>query len=62
MNHFLRRVAALAAVGVAVASLAAANVPLPELSNVPNCVSFSPTAVLQYKVTIVGLSGPLNAS
>ena len=34
----------------------------PTLSTVPRCVTVSPTGALAYKVTIVGCSGPINAS
>lgn len=62
MDRFLRRVLALAVVGVACASLAYANVPDPTLSNVPRCVGVSPTGALAYRVTIIGSGGPINAS
>jgi hypothetical protein len=62
MDRFLRRVLALAVVGVASASLAYANVPDPTLSTVPRCVGVSPTGALAYRVTIVGSGGPINAS
>jgi hypothetical protein len=62
MDRFLRRVLALAVVGVASASLAYANVPDPTLSTVPRCVGVSPSGALAYRVTIVGSGGPINAS
>lgn len=62
MDRLLRRVLALAVVGVACASLAAANVPVPELSTVPKCLGISPNGNLAYRVTIVGIAGPINAS
>ena len=62
MDRFLRRVLALAVVGVAAASLAYANVPDPTLSTVPRCLGISPSGALAYRVTIVGSGGPINAS
>jgi hypothetical protein len=62
MDRFLRRVLALAVVGVASASLAYANVPDEGLSNAPACVGISPTGALAYRVTVVGSGGPINAS
>ncbi len=62
MDRLLRKVIVVAALGLLVASVAAANVPVPELSNVPRCLAISPTGTLAYKVTIVGTGGPINAS
>lgn len=62
MDRFVRRALALALLGVACASLASANVPIPELSTVPKCVAISPTGALAYRVTILGTAGPINAS
>lgn len=59
MDRFLRRVTAFVVVGAALASVAMANVPVPELSTVPRCLAFSPNGALAYKVTIVGLGGPV---
>lgn len=62
MIRFMSRVAALAAVGVVVASLASANVPNPELSTVPKCLPLAPNGGLVYTVRIVGTGGPIAAS
>lgn len=62
MIRFMSRVATLAAAGVLVASLASANVPVPELSTVPACVPIAPNGGLVYTVRIVGTGGPINAS
>lgn len=62
MDRFLRRVVTLAVAGVACASLASANVPVPNLSTVRDCVGISPSGALTYSVTIVGVAGPINAS
>jgi len=58
----LRKAIVVAALGLLVASVAAANVPVPELSTVPQCVPIAPNGGLTYKVTIVGTGGPINAS
>lgn len=62
MVRLINRAVALAAVGVLVASLASAFVPVPELSSVPVCVPIAPNGGLTYQVRIVGTGGPINAS
>lgn len=62
MDRNIRRVALSAAAGVLVASLAIANVPVPELSTTPRCVPMSPNGALVYQVRVVGTGGPINAS
>jgi hypothetical protein len=62
MDRFLRRVVALAAMGVVVASIASANVPQPGLSNVPQCLGISPNGALAYRATIIGQGGPIVGS
>jgi hypothetical protein len=62
MDRFLRRVVTLAVAGVACASLASANVPVPNLSTVRDCVGLSPNGALVYSVTIIGTQGPINAA
>jgi hypothetical protein len=62
MDRFLRRVLALAVVGVALATVASANVPDPTLSHVKDCVVVSPNCGLVYQCTILGSGGPVNAS
>jgi hypothetical protein len=62
LRSFLRRGVALAVMGMAVASLASANVPSSDLSNVPNCLGISPTGALTYTVTIIGTGGPIASS
>ena len=62
MIRFMSRVATLAAVGVVVASLASANVPVPDLSTVPKCLPLAPNGGLVYSVRIVGTGGPIVAS
>jgi hypothetical protein len=62
LRSFLRRGVTLALMGMAVASIASANVPDENLSNVPNCLGISPTGALTYTVTIIGSGGPITAS
>lgn len=65
MIRNLRSVMALTVCGVLAAVVASANVPVPALSNVPRCLQLHPTVgpvAAQYKVTILGTGGPINAS
>lgn len=62
MDRNIRRAALSVAAGVLVASLAIANVPVPELSTVPVCAPMSPNGALVYQVRIVGTGGPINAA
>jgi hypothetical protein len=65
MIRNLRSVMALTVCGVLAAVVASANVPVPSLSNVPRCLQLHPTAgplAAQYKVTILGTGGPINAA
>jgi hypothetical protein len=62
LRSLLRRGVTAAVMGIAIASLASANVPDENLSNVPNCLGISPTGALTYSVTIVGSGGPIASS
>lgn len=62
MNRNLRRAVLSVGAGVLVASLAIANVPVPELSTVKNCVPISPNGNIQYQLTVRGTGGAINAS
>lgn len=59
LRSFLRRGVTLALMGIAMASIASANVPDESLSNVPNCLGISPNGGLAYTVTIIGSGGPI---
>lgn len=61
----LRKVLMLAACGALAVGVASANVPDPNLSNVPECLVVAPGnagTFDDYSVTIVGSGGPLNGS
>lgn len=62
MDRNIRRAVLSVAAGVLVASLAIANVPVPELSTAPNCIPISPNGALVYQVRVVGTGGPINAA
>jgi hypothetical protein len=62
LRNFLRRGVTVVVMGMAIASLASANVPDERLSTVPNCLGISPTGALAYTVTIVGSGGPIASS
>jgi hypothetical protein len=62
LRNVLRRGVTLALMGMAMASIASANVPDENLSNVPNCLGISPNGALSYSVTIIGSGGPIASS
>lgn len=62
MDRFSRKALAFVILGLFIASVAAANVPVPELSTVPECVPLAPNGGLTYRVTIVGTAGPITSS
>ncbi len=62
LRSLLRKGCALAVMGLVFAAPAMANVPVPGLSTVPNCLGISPTGALGYSVTVVGSGGPIAAA
>jgi hypothetical protein len=62
MARFFRMSMLLAAVGVFAATAAVANIPSPELSDVPGYLTITPDASFGYTVTVNGPQGPVNGA
>lgn len=64
MFRNVRRALAITACALLVAGVAAAAVPVPELSTTPQCLTLEPVngPSMFYRVTVVGTAGPLNAA
>jgi hypothetical protein len=62
MARFFRLSMLLAAVGIFAATAAVANIPSPELSDVPRYLTITPDASFGYTVTVNGPQGPVNGA
>lgn len=62
MARFLRLSLVLAAAGIFAATAAVANIPSPELSDVPDFMTITPDGSFGYTVTVNGSQGPVNGA